>query len=185
MKNKIILAALMLSSSCAFADSGYVGVSAGSVTQDLSAQGETLSKTSTGAKLYGGYRISPALGVEAAYVHFGEASTTAEGLTVGSKPKSYYAAVTGTMAVSPVFSVSAKLGVARTDTTLFVAIDGERAAGKDTGTSAMFGVGAQYKFSETVSLVAEYENYGKVAKDEQSSLNLKVSMFSVGVRVSF
>jgi OOP family OmpA-OmpF porin len=185
MKNKFILAALLLSSGAAIAGPGYVGASAGSTTQDLSAQGETLSKTSTGAKLYAGYQISPVLGVEVGYVHFGEASTSAEGLTVGSKPKSYYAALTGSMEVSPAVSVSAKLGVARTDTTLFVSFDGQRLSGKETGTKAMFGVGAQYKFSETVALVAEYENYGKVATSDDSDLSLKVSLVSIGVRVSF
>ena len=49
----------------------------------------------------------------------------------------------------------------------------------------MFGIGAQYKFSDTMSLVAEYENYGKVAKYDEVDMSLKASLISVGLRVAF
>jgi OOP family OmpA-OmpF porin len=186
MKNKIILAALLLSSSCAFAAPGaYVGVNAGSTDQEMSMNGQSGSENSTGIKVYGGYQFSPALGLEAGYVRFGEATDSDEGFTIGAEPTAFYAALTGTMAVSPSLNVFGKLGVTKNDTDIFVAFEGNRVTDKKSVTTAVFGVGVQYKFSDTMSLVAEFENYGKVAKYEDEGLSLKASLMSVGLRVAF
>jgi OOP family OmpA-OmpF porin len=186
MKNKIILAALLLSSNCAFAGPGaYVGVNVGSTDQEMSVAGQGGSENSTGVKVYGGYQVNPAFGIEAGYVHFGEAKVSEDGETLGAKPTAIYAAVTGTMPVSPSFNVFAKLGVTRNQTDIFVDFEGERFTDKKSVTTGVFGVGAQYMFSDTMSLVAEYENYGKVAKYDEVNMNLKASLISVGLRVAF
>lgn len=185
MKNKFILAALLVSSSAAFAGPGYVGVSAGSSTQKLGADDFSLSESATAFKIVGGYQATPMFGLEAGYVRFGEASISADGASIGSEPTSFYAALTGTVPVSPAFNLFAKLGVAKSKTTIFASdVDG-RDEFEESGTSAVVGIGAQYKFSDTMSLVAEYENFGKVAKDSESSANVKVSLVSVGLRIAF
>jgi OOP family OmpA-OmpF porin len=186
MNNKITLAALLLSSSCAFAAPGaYVGVNVGSSDQELSVASQSGSETSTGVKVYGGYQVNPAFGIEAGYVRFGKVSETEDGETFGTKPSAIYAAVTGTMAVSPSFNVFGKLGVTRNKTDIFVVFEGDRFTDEKSVTTGVFGVGAQYKFSDTMSLVAEYENYGKVAKYDEAKMSLKASLISVGLRVAF
>jgi OOP family OmpA-OmpF porin len=186
MNKKITLAALLLSSSCAFAAPGaYVGVNVGSADQEINVGSQSASESSTGVKVYGGYQVNSAFGIEAGYVRFGEASDTEDGETFGAKPSSIYAAVTGTMAVSPSLNVFGKLGVTRNKTDIFVVFDGDRFTDEKSVSTAVFGVGVQYKFSDTMSLVGEYENYGKVAKYEQANMNLKASLISVGLRVAF
>jgi OOP family OmpA-OmpF porin len=183
MKKTILLAALMLSATTAFAGTGYAGVSAGSSTQKLSFDGESGSKDTAGFKAFAGYQINPSFGIEGGYVHFGDAKESEDGATVSIKPKSFYAALTGTAPMSPQFNLFAKLGIARTETTMFASFDGESGEVDVSDTSPMVGIGAEYKFSQTMSVIAEYEHFGKVAKE--SDMNLKASMVSIGLRISF
>ncbi len=147
-------------------------MSAGSSTQKLSVEDVSLSESATSFKIVGGYQATPMFGVEVAYVRFGEASVSGNGASVGSDPTSFYAALTGTVPVSPAFNLFAKLGAAKSKTTIFASEAGVRDEFEESGTSAVFGIGAQYKFSDTMSLVAEYENFGKVAKDSESIARL-------------
>jgi OOP family OmpA-OmpF porin len=185
MKNKLILAALLMSSTAAFAGPGYIGVAAGSASQKLNIEGLSFSDDTTSVKLFGGYQVTPAMGVEVGYNHFGEGSVSGGGATIGAKPKTFYAALTGTAPVSPEFSITGKIGVASSKVTVFGTFEGETESTDENGTSAVFGVGLQYKISDTMSLVADYENFGKVAKDSESASSLKVSNISVGLRISF
>ena len=186
MKNKIILAALLLSSSYAFAGPGmYLGVNAGSVDHQLNFDGESGSDTSTGVKVYAGYQVTTAFAVEAGYVHFGDLGESDPDYSISFKPKAVYAAVTGTMAFSPIINLFGKVGVARTDSTLSESDRRERFSMKRNLTSAMLGFGAQYKFSETLSAVAEYEYFGKIANLDDGGLSDKAAMVSVGVRYTF
>ena len=50
-------------------------------------------------------------------------------------------------------------------------------------TSAYVSVGAAYALNAKVSLVAEYENFDKVAKDGDS--HIKADLLSVGIRYAF
>jgi OOP family OmpA-OmpF porin len=186
MKKHIILAALLLSSAVAIAAPGaYVGVNAGSTDQKLSAEGESGSETSTGFKVYGGYQATDAIGIEAGYAAFGKASAGDDEFYLSAKPTAFYAAVTGTMPVSPSLDLFGKLGVAKSETTITAFDGGVGGSVERKGTSALFGIGAQYKFSDTMSLVAEYENYGKVAKFDEGDLSLKITQVSIGLRVAF
>lgn len=185
MKNTIMLAALLLSSSCAFAGTGYVGVNAGSTTHSVTFDGDSGSTDTTGARIYGGFQVTPAFGIEAGYVHFGKVSESEQGFKLTFKPTAFYAAATGTMPMSPSFNLIGKVGVARTASTFGVTFQNQSVSMDKTSTSAMFGIGVQYKYSETMSFVGEYENFGKIAKFDTEGFNMKASMVSVGLRVSF
>lgn len=185
MKNQFILAALLLSSSCAFAGPGYVGINAGSTKQTISFDGESASENTTGARVYGGFQVNPSFGIEAGYVNFGKVSESEDGLTVTFKPTAIYAAATGTMPMSPSFNLIGKLGLARTESTLTLAGQGQRFALEKKNSGVMFGFGAEYKFSETMTIVAEYEDFGKIAKYDDIGGNMKASMASVGLRIKF
>lgn len=185
MKNKLILAALLLSSSSAFAGTGYVGLNAGSTKQTVNINGTSGSENTNGARVYGGYQVTPAFGIEAGYVHFGNVSEAEDGMTITFKPTAFYAAATGTMPLSPSFNLIGKIGVARSDSTFGASFQGQRLSFDKTKTNAMFGIGAQYKFSDTMSLVGEYENFGKIAEFEKEGFNMKASLVSVGLRIAF
>jgi OOP family OmpA-OmpF porin len=185
MKKSLLCAALILSSSAAFAGNGYAGLSAGSSTHKVSTGGLSVSDDTLGVKVYAGLQVNEAFGIEAGYAHFGKSKISAEGDSLGAKPTSFYVAATGTFKASPQFDVFGKVGVARSDTNVYANFDGESGNVDQSGTSAIFGVGLKYKLSETMSLVAEYENFGKVAKADDADLNLKVSLVSVGLRIAF
>ena len=187
MKKQIILAALLLSSSCAFAGNGYVGINAGSTKHTVDFEGSKGSETTTGVRVYGGYQVNPGFGIEAGYVHFGKISETDEGFGITFKPTAIYAAATGTMPISPSMNLTGKIGVSRNDSTFSASFEGDSASFDKNNTTAMFGIGVQFKFSDTMSLVAEYEDFGKVAKFDEGDFKatMKASIVSVGLRVAF
>ncbi|HEU4374197.1 MAG TPA: outer membrane beta-barrel protein [Telluria sp.] len=180
---KLVIAALALSCSTAFADNMYVGVGIGSATQKVSEEGFDLSKSSTAASINAGYQFTPVFGAEVGYVHFGEATASASGMTVGAKPKSFYLAGTATYAVTPEFGVFAKVGAARTKTDVFFDDGIARQEDSDSRTTAMFGIGASYAFTPAISATLEYQNFGKVI--DQGGATLKASHVSAGLRFSF
>ncbi|HEU4373034.1 MAG TPA: outer membrane beta-barrel protein [Telluria sp.] len=180
---KLVIVALALSCSTAFADNMYVGVGIGSATQKVSADGFDQSKSSTAASVNAGYQFTPMFGAEVGDVHFGEASATENGITVGAKPKSFYLAGTATYPVSPAFGVFAKVGAARTKTDVFGDNGTARQEDSYSRTTAMFGIGASYAFTPAISATLEYQNFGKVI--DQDGVSLKASQVSAGVRFAF
>lgn len=180
---KMILATPALSCANAIAGNAYVGANAGSATHKLTLDGVTLSESSTAFGVNAGYQFTPMFGVEAGYAAHGDASTKVGDYEVGADPKSSYVAATATFPVTPQIAVFAKAGVARSDTTVFSSYKGARASVKETDTSGVFGVGATYAFAPNLAIVAEYTNFGKVAKNDGNSL--KMAQVSAGVRFSF
>jgi OOP family OmpA-OmpF porin len=185
MKN-LILAALALSCASAFAGNAYVGVNAGSATHTLTVDGVSLSESSTAFGGNAGYQFTSMFGIEAGYAAHGEASTKAGDYEIGADPKSFYVAATVTFPVTPQISVFAKAGVARSDTTVVSSYQGERWWVKEKDRSGVFGIGASYAFAPHLAIVAEYTNFGKVAKNDVDTRDsLKVAQVSAGVRLSF
>jgi OOP family OmpA-OmpF porin len=180
---KLFIAALALSCSTAFADNMYVGVGVGSATQKVTADGFSLSKSDTAASINAGYQFTPMFGAEVGYVHFGEATVSSGGVTIGAKPKSFYLAGTATYPVSPAFGVFAKVGAARTKTDTFFDDGTGREEDSTSRTTAMFGIGASYAFTPSISATLEYANFGKVI--DQDGVTLKASHVSAGVRFAF
>jgi OOP family OmpA-OmpF porin len=168
----------------AFAGNAYVGGSVGRAEQILSGADYSMSDTDTGAKLVAGYQVTPAVGVEAGYVILGETVVSGNGAAVGAEPKSVYVAITGTMPLSPAASGFFTVGAAHTKTTVFASDTGYYYSVKETDTSVMAGVGVSFLINKQVSLVAEYEHFGKIAKSDGDD-SLKSNLVSVGVRVQF
>ena len=79
-------------------------------------------------------------------------------------------------------SAFVKLGAARTKTTAQFQAAGSFGSDSNTDTSVLAGIGATFAINQQVSVVAEYEQFGKVIKDEGDSL--KADLLSVGVRVN-
>lgn len=166
-----------------FAGNTYVGGSVGRAEHKLSIEGDSVSDSTTGSKLVGGFQVTPMVGVEAGYVYLGESKISADGASAGAEPKSLYLAVTGTLPLSPVASAFVKLGAARTKTGVYASYQGQLESAQHLENSVVAGIGASYAISKQVSLVAEYEHFGKIIKGEDESL--KADLLSVGVRFNF
>ena len=167
----------------AFAGNAYIGGSVGRAEHKVSIEGLNLSDSDTGAKIVGGYQFTPMVGVEAGYADLGKIKIAGGGESVGAEPKSFYLAATGTMALSPVVNGFVKLGAARNRTEVFAAGPGYAYSAKRNDTSLLAGIGASYVINKQLSLVAEYEHFGKVLSEDGESL--KADLLSVGVRVNF
>jgi OOP family OmpA-OmpF porin len=179
MKKQVLVAILgsaLALPLAAQAEGGYVGVNVGSAKTKESFDGISRSEKNTGYKLYGGFDFTKNFGAEIGYVDFGKVSDP-----IGSyKTRAFYAAATGTLPLNEQFSLLAKVGV--TANRLKWNENGGD-SGTEKNTNAMFGVGAAYNFTKNLSVVAEYENFGK-AVDEADG-NVKVDLFSVGLRYKF
>lgn len=164
----------------------YLGTNVGSANQKLSVDGAGSHKDSdTGYKLYGGYGINQNFGVEAGFVDFGKGSVSNSTNTASAsaEPQALYVAATGTLPLNDQVSLFAKAGVAANRTKLRTSFAGVSDSSTESRIAPMIGIGAAYKFTPNVSMVAEYEDFGKVVKEDGA--NLKANMVSVGLRYKF
>ncbi|MDN2670806.1 MULTISPECIES: outer membrane beta-barrel protein [unclassified Janthinobacterium] len=159
------------------AEGYYVGANVGRSEMKLSIDEAGSSKKSdTGYKAYAGYDFTQNFGAEAGYIDFGKRTFDIDGEKLDVKNHAFYVAATGTLPLNEQFSLFAKAGAAQNRT--------KPADDKSINkTSAIFGIGAAYHFDKKLSLVAEYENFGKVASEDGAKL--KADLLSIGLRYKF
>ena len=167
----------------AFAGNAYIGGSVGRAEQKLSAGGVSLSDNDTATKIVGGYQVTPVVGVEAGYAILGESKIVGGGYAAGAEPESFYVAVTGTMPLTPVINGFVKVGAAHTRTDVFASDRDFFYSDKAKNTSVLAGIGASYAINKQLSLVVEYEHFGKVVSED--GVSLKADLLSAGVRFQF
>jgi OOP family OmpA-OmpF porin len=195
MKKKLgvaVIGASLLLPFMAHAEGGYVGVNAGRAEQKLNAYEDgSLKDNAVGYKLYGGYHLNQYFGIQGGYVDMGKAkaSYNFSGVNgeVSSKVSSLYIAAVASAPLNDQFSIFGKLGISRNrvklvDNWVESGMSG-RESESETRTTPLIGVGAEYKFTKNLAAVAEYEDFGKVAKGDGA--NLKARMFSVGLHYHF
>ena len=185
---KRIIAAVIAVISCNLASAAepgasYVSLSVGSGEQKVSTEGVTLSDNATAFQLAGGYRYTPYVGVEVGYTNLGKASVSGNGITASSKPQSIHLAVTGNWDVSPQFAVTGKLGVAHNRTKLEASEAGFSDSVTESRNSPFFGVGVSYTFAPNAAVIVDYQNFGKLYKEDGA--DLKGHVVTAGVRYSF
>jgi len=163
----------------AHAQSSYVGASVGRSEQKVSVT-SSLDESATAYKLYTGYMFNQNFGIEAGWTDHGNAKRTIGPFTLGAHPRSLYLAATGSFPVSERFAIIGKLGAASNRTRLSATGDNDE---RFKETSALVGVGATFAITPSMLAVVEYENYGKVFKDEGDSM--KVNTLSAGIRFKF
>jgi OOP family OmpA-OmpF porin len=188
--NKALLIAFGIALSVPFAvhaDDVYVGVNVGSATQKISAGGASGSENKTGAKIYAGSSINKNFGVEVGYVDFGKVSkSSSSGANSASFSVDSYAAYLAATAIAPVstqFSLFAKLGLTANRSKLSGTLNGASGSIDENHTDTIIGVGAAYAFSNKLSAVVEYENFGKVVKGD--GVEVKADLVSLGLRYKF
>lgn len=163
----------------------YVGAALGRTS--FSAKGLGLPRTASdesaqASKVYGGYRFSNTVGVEAGYVRLGSLSET---LTVGANPvtqttsaRSLYVAATSRLPLSTDFALTGKAGIS------FGRASGANllpAASDMSGSkrSFMWGVGAEYQLTSATALTVDFDHFGPVSD------KVRANLFSAGVRYRF
>jgi OOP family OmpA-OmpF porin len=103
-------------------------------------------------KLYGGYQFNPTWGVELGYNDLGK--------NRGGDMESWTLAGTGTMPLNERWSLMGKLGAA---------LNRPEFAGSSDRSSLLVGVGVGYTLSRNVGLRLEYEDFGKLSKNNIGS----------------
>lgn len=207
MKNIAIVSllsvgALFCQSAAADTNAGwYLGGALGRATvKDTADTGHLVSfnrdSSNVGAKFFGGYRLNPYLGLEAAYSHFGKEkySYTDTGLTGAGelKAEAFSLAATGRLPINDVFAATGKIGVARVHSHYHESWVDSGTPGSDSDSQnsmvPMLGLGAEYTLNKSLSIRAEYEAYGKAKIVDSSyvgAAKVKTALLSVGVAYHF
>lgn len=191
MKQKLLVALLGTALALPMAvqaQGAYVGVNVGRAEQKLSIdEVGSIKENSTGFKLYGGVDFTKNFGLELGYAVLGKLEESAtDGVDTASfsmKPRAFYVAATGTIPLNDQFSFFGKAGLSANRTKISASFNDQSDSDTESETSLMFGIGAAYNFTKNLALVAEYENYGKVLKDDGA--DLKANMLSLGLRYKF
>ena len=107
-----------------------------------------------GFQVFGGYQFTPYFGLEGAYTNFGEVDVTGG---VGELDADSFSLVAvGTIPFTDRFSGYAKAGFHRWDADLDLPDFGRA---DDDGTEPTYGLGLQYRFTDTVALRGEYSRF--------------------------
>lgn len=184
MKKQFIVALIGASFAIAAqADNTYVGVNAGQSEQKIGFDNVSTKESATGYKLYAGYNFDKTFGAEAGYVDFGDADFKDAGDSLTVRTKSFYVAATATLPVNNEFAVFAKAGIARNRVSANLKVGSDTFNGSENRTSAIFGLGASYNVAKNLAVVAEYEYFGKVAKD--NGVDVKADLLSIGLHYKF
>ncbi|MDB5803379.1 MAG: hypothetical protein JWN73_701 [Betaproteobacteria bacterium] len=171
-------------------------VSATSGTTTVSTTGG--SSTDTSGKIFGGYQFTPNWGLEAQYVYLGKTNfgvaANVPGVSGGGsyKADSFDVAATGTIPLPNNFYLLGKLGAA------FNHVNGGNICATGPGgtacanlgngnkTDLYAGLGGGYNFNAHWGIRLEYENFGKMTKNNGGSGgDIKGDNWAVNVKYAF
>lgn len=162
MKFHKILAASVLSLSAMSANvfaadaGGYAGASALSNSVDDSG----LNDRTFGGEIFGGYRFNPNFSLEGFYANFGTFEEKIGAGRIELDGQSFGARAVGSVPLSESVSIFARVGFQRWDGDVKATVGTQNLiGGKDSGTDLTFGLGAEYAFSEQVSLRGGWDRY--------------------------
>lgn len=178
-----LISAALAAPLAAQAENFYVGGDIGRAEQKLEVGSFSHKENTTGYQLVGGVEYTKNFGLEVGYADLREVSISGNGARLSSKPQVFYVAGTATLPIDEQFSVFGKAGIATAHNKISASMSGFSDSGTDNETTGVIGVGAAFHLNKNVSFVAEYEYFGKVAKDGDASL--KADLLSFGVRYKF
>jgi OOP family OmpA-OmpF porin len=185
MKKNILFAliATLAAPLAAQAEGAYIGGNVGRAEQKVELDGFSFKEHKTAYKVYGGFNYTQNFGVEAGFADLREIEKTGGGARIASKPRTAYIAATGTLPLDEQFALIGKVGAAYSHVKVSGSAPGYSVSGSENQTSPYVSVGAAFALNKNVSFVAEYEYFGKIAKDGDA--NIKANLVSVGVRYAF
>lgn len=150
----------------------YAGASVGQATIDACNGVTSCDDEDTSWKIFGGWQLNRNIAIEAAWVDLGEISGTIGGSAVSAEADGWTLAGKGMLPLNEKFDVFGKLGMIMWD------VEGGGAASgvDDDGTDLIYGIGAQYMFTDQIGIVGEWEWY---------DIDNDVDLISIGVLAKF
>jgi OOP family OmpA-OmpF porin len=152
----------------------------------LTLTGADSSKASV--KIFGGYQLTPTWGVEVQYTDLGNRDFSIRNaagvqLATGSlKASQYSVAGTGTLPLSPSFSLFGKLGISNNHGKISAVGISDRGS----KTSPLIGVGLKYNFNPKLAVRLEYEDFGKFSNDGGASgSSIRADNFALSLQYAF
>lgn len=136
----------------------YVGGSVGAASYE----DNRLDEDDTSFGVYGGFQFNPYFAVEGKYTNFGdlEGNLTPPSLGTSSvEPTSFGVAAVGMLPIGNQFSMLGKAGLHSYDLDPKSGQGLGGQIGDDSSTDPFYGIGAQYDFSNSFSLRAEYTRF--------------------------
>jgi opacity protein-like surface antigen len=195
MKNLLAIILLSAFPAAVFAEGAYVAVDYGQAkAKDACSglpSGYACSSSESAYSLGGGYKFTPALGIEANYGVLG--TFKASGATGGTrfysyvKPKTLQVAVTGTFPIASSLSFIGRVGVASTTieegTTSIGSSTFSSTSANATSTKLAYGIGVQYDIAKSVGMRVRYEDMGETG--DASTGKTKISLLTAGLEFKF
>ncbi len=171
-----------------YAGGSFGQTKAKSACNGVVAAGLGCDDSDTAYRIFGGYQVNRNFAAEVGYAELGKA--TASGVVSGVpqsgswKARSWDIVAVGIMPLSEQFSLLGKLGIAlwRLDSTLTPTGIGS-VQQSPTGTSATYGLGGQYDFTQKVGMRLEWQKYKDVGND--AGVKSDVAVFSLGALYKF
>jgi OOP family OmpA-OmpF porin len=163
----------------------YVGISLGTSqvgTTGVLAQKLSSDEHSSAGKVYAGYQLTESFGIEAGYVRLGKLQDRfrvgGADVSQTANARSLYVAGTGRLPLGAGFALTGKAGLS------FGKVTGtDNLGGGDSligsRTSAVLGVGAEYRLNRDVAFTVDLDTFGKVSR------RVAASALTAGVRLSF
>lgn len=167
----------------------YVGASAGKSDADISCPAATsCDNKDTAWKVYGGMEVNEYLSMEVGYANLGTTTYSSAGVggrTGTRETHGMTVQLVGTYALNPNFTLIGKggFGIINTEVNGTIAGTPNNNTG-DTDLEWSVGMGAQYNFTKTVGLRAEWERYFNVG-DSDSTRESTIDMITAGVIFKF
>lgn len=185
MKHALISLVAALCAAQATASDFYVGGAGGKSKYTMDSYSTTMTQTRDDAyKVFGGLEFAPQVAVELGYAVLGNSEGDFEGVPMRFRTDTLYVAVVGHFPVSPAVSLTGKLGTAASTTRVDANVFGDIYSDQSESSSPMIGIGFRLDLNSNVSLVADYEYFGRVAESDEGE-ELRAGMASVGLRIAF
>lgn len=122
--------------------------------------GGNCDSTDTVYRVFGGYQVNKNLALELGYQELGDVSLNSLGLTATVGAKTYDLSALAMLPVTDRISVYGRLGIYYADVDLTGNTPILNAS--TSGTDLVYGVGAQYNFSNGLGIRAEWQKYNNV-----------------------
>lgn len=182
------IAALIAALACsggAFAQA-YIGVGAGSANLDADCTGTiSCNNSSTGAKIFAGYKINQSIAVEFNYIDFGTAKASAASNVGIVNIENKNSLVGGGIAlhgdISPSWNAVARLGIGSMSVDITGVVNGQSVPLSESSTQAYFGLGVGYAVTKQLSLNGAID----FSQAKFSGESANVRLFSVGLTYAF
>jgi OmpA-OmpF porin, OOP family len=174
-KTKLIGAMLLMMgvTGSALAQNGfYAGASIGQATIDACSGVTNCDDEDTGWKIFGGWEMNQNIAFEAGWVDMGEISGSIGGSAVSAEADGWTLAAKGILPLNEQFGLFARIGFIDWEIEGGGALSGV----DDDGTDLMYGIGAQYMFTDQFGIFGEWEWY---------DVDDDVDLLSIGALIKF